>query len=499
MKIIRAANVEEAVAIATQLQQDGKYDWFRGQVQEWPPCSSLERRIRDAPEIKSQLDKKLERFIAWAKAQIDLEYLANPNNVDALFAVLQHYGFPTSYIDFSTDPCVAGFFASDCKTPPDPSSNSVIYCLNTADFSEFYSTVNIKQDGMPIIAETVTVDVSNLWRLQAQRGCFVFANHPWYRLYDMDRIVFPWTGYPAYPPKEQIYPLHKSRLEQLLDQYFFLERTVEASEIFEAQQKEAQAKGGGFKVITVASPIKYSEEYFSSPLEILPQWTDETLVDWQCKTVEDFDTTVGRHIPIRLRASESGTHVGQQISQGILSALKRQPQLRREAVDWVFTGLPAEVDQELFATTVRDAWNGMRNLPYTDEDIAAAVNSLLTLSSLPECGSVDGTAVHKAFMQWLPDAIEVEFGVADGSYSRGYCSDSRLLKSIHTNWTLKLSNLENISSAAEALRRTYDPRLIFNFTELAQLFAREVIPSQLVRRRPVILFNPADLDVFGLP
>lgn len=45
MKAINAANVEEAVAIAEIFKAEGRYDWFRGQLREWTPSSSLERKL----------------------------------------------------------------------------------------------------------------------------------------------------------------------------------------------------------------------------------------------------------------------------------------------------------------------------------------------------------------------------------------------------------------------------------------------------------------------
>jgi hypothetical protein len=41
----------------------------------------------------------------------------------------------------------------------------------------------------------------------------------------MDKILFPYRGYPAFPPRSVIYPEKKSSLENLLDHFFFnLER-----------------------------------------------------------------------------------------------------------------------------------------------------------------------------------------------------------------------------------------------------------------------------------
>ena len=40
---------------------------------------------------------------------------------------------------------------------------------------------------------------------------------------------------------------------------------------------------------------------------------------------------------------------------------------------------------------------------------------------------------------------------------------------------------------------------MFPFNEFKSMFAREVIPAQVVLQRDLILFNPARLKTFGIP
>lgn len=69
MTVFKAANVEEAVALAENFKADGRYDWFRGQLREWTPSSTLERKVLHDPVAKSQLDEKLIRFTNWVIEQ----------------------------------------------------------------------------------------------------------------------------------------------------------------------------------------------------------------------------------------------------------------------------------------------------------------------------------------------------------------------------------------------------------------------------------------------
>lgn len=490
MKTIRAKNVEEAIALATQFKQEGKYNWFRGQLREWNPSSSLERRLDASPDAYLQFTKKLNRFLTWSKSQTSLAYLVEPENVDALFAVLQHYGLPTLYIDFTTEPSVAGFFSSDSPTPPEEPGNCVIYCLNTTDLAETYRTLNQPS----LLVEPVIVDVPNLWRLQSQRGCFLFANHKWHLNYKMDRIIFPWSGPPAFPSREQIYPFHKSALEHLLDQYFFNEMRLENQVFF---RKMLQSNKSSFLVIDVDELSTTPNS--SSASQNAEHWSSDILRDWHKIPTESFDSTVGRQIPIHLRTGGEAPDSSHQIQQAICSALNWKPELRTEAVAWSFTGLPNSVSSQHFADSIRAAWNGMRNLPFTNDDIAAAFSALMTLCSQPDCWSFDGRAVDQAFTRWIPDAVHVEIGNSDGSYSRAYCSNAKLLDALTSSWTNTLSPPERPASITSALCLSYNPRQMFDFRRLSKIFAREMIPSQLAMRRPLVLFNPADLEKLCLP
>jgi hypothetical protein len=498
MKIMEAASVEEAVALAESLKAKGRYDWFRGQLRAWTPSSSLERALNGRSDVKQQLDAKLSRFLSWAVNQPSLAYLALEENVDSLFAVLQHYGFPTSYIDFSTEPAIAGFFASDSQSPPQEPGSSVIYCLNTTELKEFYEFLSQADEGFQPVAETVTVDVANLWRLQSQHGHFLFANHPWYRFFEMDKILFPWNGAPAFPPREHIYPLHKSALEQLLDSYFFEERRFENAAAVCAME-EGRGEGGLFRHFEIEMNEAYDRDAFTYPLEITEHWSDQALKDWRNTPVELFYSTVGRQISMPLRTGVTAPSAANQIRHSIKGALSMQPELRSQAVEWSFTGLPDDVDETLFKAARRDAWNGMRNLPYTSDDIAAAISALVVLCAIPECRSIDGSIVDQAFTRWIPDAIYVEFGYPGSSYSRAYASDSALRNALDPSWTARLKDASSLVSMTSAFHSTHDPRLMFDFSQLASIFAREIIPAQLAMKRALVLFNPADLEVFGLP
>lgn len=495
-------NVEEAVNLALRFKSEGRYDWFRGQLQaNWVPASSLERAIQRG-ESQEFLEQRLMRFVDWASTEPALSYLAIPANYDQLFAVLQHYGFPTCYIDFTTEPGIAGFFASDCKEPPAPGTVSAIYCLDTADVRRFYDELITPHDELKpnsLQIDLVSVNVDNLWRLQAQAGHFLFANHDWYRHYDLDRIEFLWTGYPSFPPKNRIYPEHSSALEQLLNNYFEDERRMLNREEFLQEQRERASSGQStFKHLIIRSD-GYDVDEFNTPPKVLPSWSEEALRPWLETRAEIFHEVVGFRQTITLRNDPNVPSPDKQLAYGISTAMRHDTSLRLRAVEWELQGLPDTVDRERIEKLVREAWNGMRRLPYTDEDIAVACGALLELCAEPGCLSIYGGEILRAFQTWCPDAMEVEFGARGDTGSRGYCSAAHLRQVISPVWEKALPSDASADDPKAALRLCHLPKRMLDFPAFATLFGRELIPSQLARGRLLIHFNPARLDVFGLP
>lgn len=167
MLLTTVANVEEAIELAEKLKEEGKFNWFRGQERaEWLPSSSLHRKLNEGLTIE-ELDKELFRFLDWACQIPELAYLDHSSNQHSLYAILQHYGYPTTYMDFTTEPSIAGFFASDTAVSPNEGAISAIFCLNTQDLVNFYAEnqcfLKKISRGASLEVEPVTVDVSNLW------------------------------------------------------------------------------------------------------------------------------------------------------------------------------------------------------------------------------------------------------------------------------------------------------------------------------------------------
>ena len=205
MSLWTVGDAQEAVELAQEMKAAGRYTWFRGQIKDWPPISTL-GRMRQNGKI-SDFERARERFAlfcGWLSDTPPLRHLLNEDPPHRFFAIAQHYGIPTHYIDFTTDPAVAGYFAAE-PNPDVKDGMSCIYCLDVSDLMDLMDSLakaGVRQQGL---VERVETDVSNLWRLQAQRGVFLYAPYNWDIDYPMDRILFPRSDRAlSYPPRDRV-------------------------------------------------------------------------------------------------------------------------------------------------------------------------------------------------------------------------------------------------------------------------------------------------------
>lgn len=497
--LFKASNVEEAVELAARFQHEGRYNWFRGQVREWPPYSSL-LRVQTSKDLEAEMNarRRVAIFLTWLKRTPELKEMFD--NPDAANAVMQHYGIPTHYIDFTTEPGVAGFFAADTKGPIEAGANACIYCLKTPHLLEVWRAIREFRAGAHL--ELVTIDVSNLWRLEAQHGVFLFCDYNWDVDYPMDRIVFLYSGYPSWPTKEVIYPPQKSALEQLLDQYFDVEQKTLAEASLREQLGDLKAKGARHVLLhdwEVPPDRYYSSALRVSELQVLASWNEKILRDWRGIASERMEDTIAAPITLQVQSSGSSAVVANSVAYGIRQVLTARPHLRMFVVGWQCRGLtvPEGLAVDEMSRALQAVWNGMRGLPYTDDEIAHAcgVTTHLFLEGF-------GVAISREVAaKVLGDCFQVEFGNEDGSSSRGFVTYRSFRAAIRTDIT-ELAN-EHLSEQIQkdikhVLLGIFSPRRLLEFDSLRAIFARELIPTQVLSRK-LVLYSPARLDTFGLP
>src|SRR4028118_418313 len=322
MKIYRTKDAAEAVALATELKLNGTYDWFRGQISNWPLKSSFARL---KPEAVDETMQKLTRFQHWVKMTPGLEQLAD--HADSIIAVAQHYGLPTNFIDFTTDPKVAGFFSS--YGTPAEGLDSCIMCLNTSDLINFWKSMPTKYRP----PECISLEVPNLWRLEAQAGIFLFCPYNNFEfIYDLDRIVFPHIGLIAEPRVEEMYPQRKSHLEILLDQYFMNEKLLEGTR---ALQKMAIYRNA-HRIDDL--PNKCDPDLIiDGNLPKESSWELTKLQAWLNPKYEKYSATITEeHWEFVIDKNENPNESGKDISSDVSRHLQNNPSIRSKLVTLIF-------------------------------------------------------------------------------------------------------------------------------------------------------------------
>jgi len=493
--MLRVANVEEALSVAQLLRETGQAQWFRGQTQNWPKLTPSLYRGSDADvTLVQQAMQRLER---WATATPGLEELAA--STDALVAVAQHYGVPTAFIDFSTDPRVAAYFASVHPKPPPIGTESCIFCLDINEAARIWG-VRPKVD-----PEIVVLDVPNLWRLEAQSGGFVFCRYDDLNLpFPLDRIVFPYTGPVSAPSDAEIYPERESPLESLLNEYLQGESIIKGSVVFEEINRHLKVAPQTF---TFAAP-PVMNEYFLAPTAPHASWTGPNVGDWLKVTrqvwtnVQDppklsFDT--------KLNADLDAEEV--RFERAVRAALQSDAGLRQSKIEFKIT--VEECDPkgiEGLSKAMQRVWDEMARLPWTDAEIALALSAVLKCfvlaQSLKLGSNLTSRELERKTMAGIFDnPIRVELGGSGNAHTWAWVEEDDLHAAVRPDFESLLRPEHRgqiLGDTFNTLMVSRTPSLLFDFGKLSDLFAKQMIPTQAVFYPDHPLFpTPARVQVIG--
>jgi len=490
---IKVESVEEAVRVAEQLKCSDRSYWFRGQTKDWPVRSTL---ARVASEDRNRMLEKLARYEGWVRSTRGLEDLAS--NVDAAIAVAQHYGIPTNFVDFTTEPKIAAFFASEHAGPDTASDLACIVYLDIQDLKEFWQPLA----GRYPPPEFLRMEVPDLWRLEAQHGCFLFCPYDEIeRIYDFDRILFPNAHVFRHIRREDVYPDRKSHLEILLDQYFMNERMIEGERDWNPE--------GVTRVLIDGPKEGCDPDVFPNGLPEHASWSDAALRPWLDLRGERFDNAhTAIDFRLHVQYPRNATHVARAVADQLLRDLLTLPGIRSKLVGWgveVMTnhGLPQDFACRLAPKLAR-LWDGLRRLPYNDEDLCAGLGMCVAfaIALRGDFRNPDSRHWERAAEECLVNPIELEFGTTDGSYSRGYASAANLAAAFRPDILSHVSDRWQDQMATNPrwiLQSAWNPKKSFDFQALTLLFARELAPYQVLARDSAVFYSPARLDTLGLP
>jgi len=478
-------SVNDAVRLAEQWRADGSHVWFRGQARPWPLIGSLGRLMEtaDADAEVEAVEARIGSFVRWAEKIPSLKYLLDEEHTDAFFAVLQHYGVPTHYVDFSTDPNVAGFFAAHNPSAT-PGQQGCIIAIDPGSFVELLRTIaQVKGVAREAWPEQVTVVVDDLWRMQAQSGHFIYlplqSVENWY---GYDRIIFTHDGRPHPIPVEQIYPTRKSSLEIKLDEFFSEELTRNnqfyLNEMFDQWQRQ------GIRVSHATAEVPDEMAYLqpgSGPHEswsrLDPRWHSSPPQTYSAATGDaprvDFEV-----------AGDQPTDLTSRVRQAIDSLLAAHPRSRERAVHWVIA-CDGEIQQQ-WSERAERVWDGMRGLPYDTGQLAAALAATIELSIPGRRDEADCTVL--------------ELASRGGATARAQVSTARIRSAYRDDLRRLLREPALADTPRLLLQVLRNPAFAFDFDKLVELFATSIIPAQVVRYRHdiAVFYSPATVPILGI-
>ena len=497
-------SVKDAMAVALRMKDEEGYDLFRGQQCAWPVVSSFRRlNLNEQSEAKSRLNQ----FINWAQQEPAL--LQYGFSSDQAIAVAQHYGIPTTFLDFTTDIEVARYFAIEHCIGLDDNYDrqpelSCIVAIKS-DHVKTWVKERFQQAGQFLGSELLELDVPNLWRLEAQSGVFLVDDVL------LDNYPFVYLLFPASISTEDsrdrssVYPDERSDLELILDQWFLHERASAGTRHI---QEEFERAGVAFNRLDMDSTDGIGLKDIIRP-EPHPSWSGGG--DW-LREAERFDVVQPRPNEVLTIALSSGVDleaVRSRVTE--LLPLDSLVDLRTRSVLW-----HCVVDGTAHPSTsekLRRQWDALRIDGYSELQIVESFIMSISLASL-QLGLIDGWPKYDGSLGVGEDIepltrlfdcdLLVEVTGLVG-YSRAVVSATALHSAVRDDIDryLPADLYEHTGpSPAERMKQLltgiHRPSLLFDFHRFADLYVRQVIPMSVIFRPDLPLYPVLHLETFGL-
>ena len=377
----KVENIDKAYKLAKSFELEGKYNLFRGQAKNWKVIPTA-GRLSSKKYVESV--DKLKRLHFYFSTKNSLKKYCK--RVDSFFAIAQHYGLATTYIDFTTDIKVAFYFATNSKHNKVGEDCSII-CLNEDDFKDFVLFSKILYKNKNVVPPyIVKVNVDNLWRLQAQSGCFLFTPFQDIEtLYDFDRIIFPFTDNFKGLTNNDIYPVRKSEIEILLDSYFDTEEKIKGANRFHKFIEENNLP---------VTKLSYHNNYdILKKKEIHKSWKSSFHRRWDFSLTETL-SNIKETKKIELYISKDLDIIKQkeQLKTTLKKPFSNYEIRRNTLIDFEFIS-KTRLARKLHKSLIRNAsliWEGTRNLPYSEDEIINIISIYLSLEmSKKQLGEIE--------------------------------------------------------------------------------------------------------------
>lgn len=164
---------------SSDLSADGAYI-YRGQRDAgWGLTTTLHRTalVGTMHDIKSYADYVLPQVHEALEAWVGRSWnLADPLGLAEFLAFLQHNGFPTPLLDWTSSPYIAAYFAFESVNHFSPQTDTVaIFSFNQTSWTSFFKQVYDYADFTPHVSVLRPRIVGN-HKLAMQQDCFTWSN-----------------------------------------------------------------------------------------------------------------------------------------------------------------------------------------------------------------------------------------------------------------------------------------------------------------------------------
>ncbi len=485
-EIYRTDNQEEAIKLAKKFSDSGKYNLFRGQAQNWNVTPSSARLSKEDFEEGIEKLKRLYSFFETSENLIKYQ-----SNIDWFFAVAQHYGLPTNYIDFTRNYKVATYFATNSKSN-EIGKESVIICLNEVDFNNFIQfTKSIYEKDKVIAPYLCEIDVHNLWRLQSQEGLFLFtpySNIEFY--YDFDRILFPYEKPYDRIKENQIYPENKSELEIHLDYYFNNEERLVGQKRFRDFTKEMNIPVRTIPDFRIEKFLRINEKHKSWETKNFSKWKYAFIENW--KSLES-QISINLKLPKDTNSYQEFSNLTLKFFNEVDNKIKRNQKLSFKidlnGNDTSLYDLLRKIEK-----SCSRIWDGTRNLPFKKLEIYNIIKDYIFFEYYEHI-------FEKAYCIENEELIVLELTNKYHSMTRCYATKSKLEKAFRSDIEDVLIEEFKGNISSRVLLNVNVPQIIFDFEKLLSLFKEEMIAYQVAynseKINPVIFYSPTELNILG--
>ncbi|MBO9706997.1 MAG: FRG domain-containing protein [Caulobacter sp.] len=447
-------NGEAALKLCREILQRGEAQLFRGQTHDWPRL--IPSLFRSAGEDRETAVMELEAFSEWAaNAPQMATYWQNP---EAIVAIAQHYAIATTLLDLTDDPEIALLFSkpqADSK-----GGESVIYCFDEEALHRL--------DGLHLIR----IDVHNLWRLEAQSGLFLeFHKEELGEVLraSATRIYFPSETLSA-AERTRLYPVRKSALEVVIDQWLYRR---ELEQLLGTISENMQFN------VTLRRHSYRGAFRWRQPPELEASWIKGEL-GWVFPNVESLSVASDPIvISIPLPIFDSSKNVLDQISTFIRNSIEN---IASQSRFFCFeVELPPNKSHLAgsVGTLLNRCWDGIRQLPYRDED---RISCLALTAALLLARTMEIEGVDKWPEQLFGELEILEAAPIGGHIEAGVVSKTDLIAAFsnehHDRFTAYMRR-KATTDPLFLMNYIVDHWMLFDFNRFQRLFVCQLVPTMI--------------------